>query len=239
MGDLIQQVNEQLNQLGTAEQDEVLVGEFLWEHLSRTAMEKAWSACDTQHLKDAGFPHPIDTFDHLKASTARCWADRRHCIHGDLNATNIAIDAANPEQPRAYIFDAAGMRADFGMRDLATLEVTSILFNSTSPDHALLTATMPFYDSEFCPVMPAATNLPDFSRNVLSCIRAIRSGIQADSAKVAYALLVFGAALQQLSGLGFQPSPNKVRNPVHACWLAAWAAKWIKSIAPHLFEPST
>jgi hypothetical protein len=56
--------------------------------------------------------------------------------------------------------------------------------------------------------------------------------------KKAYALLVFSAAMQQLSGLGIQSSPNKVRNPLHACYLAAWVSSWIKSVVPELFPQS-
>jgi hypothetical protein len=46
---------------------------------------------------------------------------------------------------------------------------------------------------------------------------------------------VFSAVMQQLSGLGIQSSPNKVRNPLHACYLAAWVSNWLQSIVPELF----
>ncbi len=226
-------VVRQLEQLGDREEDEVSVGAFLWECLDRPAMEKTWNACDKRQLQEQGFLTPLATYDHLKQSAAKHWSARRRCTHGDLNATNVAIDATDPAKPQAYIFDAAGMRADFEHRDLATLEVTTILFNSASTDE-LLASSQAFYDDGF---IPKAARRPasDFARNAIATIHAIRSRFHDDAAKTAYACLLFGAAMQQLSGLGLQPSPNKVRNPVHACYLAAWIAKWLRALAPHLF----
>jgi hypothetical protein len=233
VGNLVRQVAEQLNQLGPAEVDEVPVGAFLWSYLDRVAIEKACSSCDTRQIIEDGFANPLIVFDALKASTAKHWATRRTCTHGDLNATNIAIDADQPENPQAYIFDAAGMRADFDFRDLATLEVTSILFNSVGVDQQLIQSSRVFYQSEFLPTLRTSAN-SSFAQNVFGTIIAIRSRFQVDQQKITYALLVFDAALRQLCGLGFQPSPNKVKNPLHACCLAAWAAKWLTTIMPQL-----
>jgi CheY-like chemotaxis protein len=235
VANLVQQVVEQLNQLGPAEEDEASVGTFMWSHLDRAAIEKAWSSCDTRQIVEDGFANPLVVFDDLKASAAKHWATRRNCTHGDLNATNIAIDASQPENPQAYVFDAAGMRADFDFRDLATLEVTSILFNSVGVDQQLIHASRIFYQDEFLPTLPPSAATTTFTQNVFSTIFAIRSRFQVDQQKVTFTLLVFDSALRQLCGIGFQPSPNKVKNPLHACYLAAWAAKWLTIIAPHLF----
>ena len=232
---LINHVVEQLHQLGTAEDDEVQLSAFFWEHLYRDAIEKAWSNCDTRQLRQDGCGNPLAAFDILKAVTAKHWATRRHCTHGDLNATNVAIDATQPDGPHAYIFDAAGMRGDFDFRDLATLEVTSILFNSVGLDQQLIHACRVFYDSDFLPNVPQDIANPPFTRNVLSMIGAIRSRFQTDQQKRTYALLVFDAVLRQLLGLAVQPSPNKIKNPLHACYLAAWVSHWIKAIAPDWF----
>ncbi len=234
VGNLVGQVAEQLNQLGPVEEDEVQVGAFLWSFLDRAAIENAWNSCDTRQIAEDGFASPLIVFDALKASTARHWVTRRNCTHGDLNATNIAIDASQPENPQAYVFDAAGMRADFDFRDLATLEITSILFNSVGVDQQLIHASRTFYQNEFLPALPPTSATSSFTQNVFSTIIAIRSRFQVVQQKTTYALLVFDAALRQLCGLGFQPSPNKVKNPLHACFLAAWAAKWLTTIAPHL-----
>lgn len=238
VANVIHQVVEQLNQLGGVEEDELAVGAFFWSHLDRASIEKAWGGCDTRQILKDGFANPLIVFDQLKASAGKHWATRRNCTHGDLNATNIAIDATKPADPQAYVFDAAGMRADFDFRDLATLEVTSILFNSVGVDQELIHVARSFYQADFLPAAPAST-ISGFAQNVFTTIIAIRSRFKDDNQKTTYALLVFDAALRQLCGLGFQPSPNKVKNPLHACYLAAWAAKWLSMIAPHFFPAAT
>jgi hypothetical protein len=182
------------------------------------------------------FTSPLAVFDFLKASNSKHWATRRNCAHGDLNATNVAIDATLPDNPQAYIFDAAGMRADFDLRDIATLEVTTILFNSVGIYEQLIRTCRSFYETEFLPaVTHDSASTSQLTQNVFTMVASIRSRFQSEQQKTAYALLVFDAAIRQLFGLGVQPSPNKVRNPLHACYLAAWAAKWLKNMAPELF----
>jgi CheY-like chemotaxis protein len=238
ISNLIGQVIDQLAQLGGQSEDEFLVGSFLWEHLDRAAIEKVWKSCNIRPIVKDGSQTPLAAFDALKASKSKHWATRRNCIHGDLNATNIAIDATQPNNPQAYIFDAAGMRADFEYRDLATLEVTTILFNSVGLDEQLTLACRAFYEMDFVPVtLPGATTTGHFTHNVFSLISAIRARFESPQQRTAYSLLVFDAALRQLSGLGIQPSPNKVRNPLHACYLAAWAAKWLQNTVPEIFTP--
>jgi hypothetical protein len=234
---LVNQVVEQLSHLGSETEDEGPVSSFLWEHLDRGAIEKAWNSCDCRQLVKNGWPSPLGAFDILKESKTKIWATRRNCTNGDLNATNVAIDASVAGEPQAYIFDAAGMKADFACRDLATLEITTVLFNSVGIDEQLIRACQVFYGETFLPTeMPSVGTANPFTQNVFSMITAIRSRFQSEQQRTVYALLVFDAALRQLFGLGIQPSPNKVRNPLHACFLAAWAARWLKSIAPGLFN---
>lgn len=237
---LIGHVVEQLNQLGDANDDEVPVSSFLWRHLDRDAIEKAWKKNDARQRLSQGGSYPIATFDLLKAATAKMWAIRRSCTHGDLNATNVAIDASLPSSPQAYIFDAGWMEADFEYRDLATLEVTTILFNAAGIDEQLIHAAKAYYGEEFLPLpVPANPSVNPLTQNVLGMISTIRSGMSSEYQKKAYALLLFSAAMQQLSGLGLQSSPNKVRNPLHACYLAAWVSTWVKNVVPELFPQST
>lgn len=228
---LIDQVVCQLDQLGALEDDEIPVGDFLWKWLDLKAIDKTWNACDTRELREGHFSNPLTIYHALKQSAAKHWSPRRRCTHGDLNATNIAINASDPAEPQAYIFDAAGVRADFECRDLATLEVTSILFNSVDADD-LLPSSEIFYGGEFAPSPDGYCTASPFTRNVLAGIHAIRGRFRDEGTKVAYALLLFNAALQQLSGLGLQSSPNKVRNPVHACHLAAWIARMAQTARP-------
>jgi hypothetical protein len=233
---LIRQVIEQLSQLGEQNEDEMSVASFLWKHLDRDAIEKAWKNCDIRQRVTQVPLSPLPTFDLLKASNAKQWANKRACTHGDLNASNVAIDASQLDNPQGYIFDAGWMEMDCEFRDLATLEVTTVLFNSIGIDEQLIHAAKVFYDTEFLPAsLPSAPSVTPFVQNVQGMISAIRSRMESDQQKKVYALLVFSAALQQLSGIGIQPSPNKVRNPLHACLLAAWVSNWVKHVVPEFF----
>ena len=236
ISNMLEQVVKQLSDLGGEIEDEVIIGSFLWEYLDRAAIDKAWKNCDTSQPDNDGCPNPLDTFDYLKTSQAKQWAHRRNCTHGDLNATNIAIDLTDLSNPQAYIFDAAGMKPDLDFRDLATLEVTTVLFNSIGVDRELVQSCRQFYASEFMPAIGNELSHADpFVQNVSNLIFAIRSRFVSREHQVVYALLVFDAALRQLSGLGLQPSPNKIRIPAHACYLAVWAAGWLRAVAPELF----
>ena len=235
---LIKQAVDQLSLLGNKRENEVPVSGFLWKYLDRAAIERAWNRCDCRQLVEDGYPNPLATFDSITASTVKHWTNWTSCTHGDLNATNVAIDSSTPQGPQTYIFDAAGMKQDLEFRDLATLEVTTILFNSVG-NNEIAQACGAFYTNDLLPKeAPGLTSASSFAQNVFAMIAAIRSHLHPDQDKIAYALLIFDAALRQLSGLGIQPSPNKVRNPFHACCIAAWSAKWIESIAPRLVTPA-
>ncbi|MCX5659244.1 MAG: hypothetical protein NTW19_05915 [Planctomycetota bacterium] len=236
MGSVINNIVKQLNLLGSPVEEEMPVGSVLWGYLNRDIIENVWKSFETKQLLESGIDNPLIVFDALKKSAVKHWANRLNCSHGDLNATNIAIDLTQPDNPQPYIFDAAGIRADLEFRDLATLEVTSILFNSGGSDHDILALVKPFYDKEFLPkpinakLLSGATGV---GQNICSVILAIRSQINVKQHS-AYALLVFDAALRQLFGLAYQP--NKIKTPIHACFLAAWTAKWLTLIAPRLFH---
>jgi hypothetical protein len=237
--DLVGDVVVQLEQLGGATEDQVQARHFLWRHLDRRIIQKAWEGCDTSAVLSDGSPNPLNVFDAVASNERTIWADRRACIHGDLNATNVAVDIGNPGRPQAYIFDAAGMQADLEFRDLSTLEVTTILYNSNGLDTRLLQACRPFYSDAF---LPEAFALDPGSapiiRNVASMLLSIRTHVRqlGKEKESAYAMLVFDAVMRQLFGLGVQPSRNKIKNPLHACYLAAWTAHWIRRVNELLLD---
>ena len=220
--------------------DKAPIGEFLWDHLDRAAIEKAWSTYNADCGEGESLPTPLEAFDFLKNTAAKLWVSRTNCIHGDLNATNVAIDASREDNPQAYIFDAAGMRADIQFRNLAALEVTTILFNSVGIDDRLIDTCKVAYQDTFLPDPVAdPSRAHHFAQNVLTMITAIRSHFQSEQQKTAYALLVFDAVVRQLFGLGVQPSPNKVKNPIHACILAKWVTRWLSNMVPEVFTALT
>lgn len=230
---LIHQVVEQLNGLGSREDDEVLVGQLFQNWIDNKVLRRVWKQLHQAKVDAMDKASPIAVFDKLKQSVVKCWAPRRPA-HGDLNATNIAIDAENASDPRAFIFDAAGVGTDFELRDLATLEVTTILFNSVGIDQRLMEVCEALYQQEFVPTLPEEP-ITSFARNVFEMISTIRARLTTSEEQEVYAVLLLNAALGQVCGLGFQPSPNNVKNPDHACLLAGLIAKWLPQVASRLF----
>lgn len=231
---VVNQIIEQLGRLATSEDDEVLPRDFFYPWIDTELIKEVWDQADPHVLKSRGYKSPLDVYEATTSSMEKCWAPRRHCIHGDLNATNVAIDADNEGAPQAYIFDAAGVTADFELRDLATLEITTILFNSVGIDADFFEACQVFYSAVFLPEKPSEPS-SDFARNVFTLIFEIRKQLIKPTERVAYALLLFNTALAQMYGLGVQSSPNNIKSPIHACMLASWIADWIPHIAPSLF----
>lgn len=233
---IVNDVIGQLQRLGNCSEDQVPASQFLYDFLSREMIEKTWREGDARNLVTDGALDPLATYDAVKATEYRPWASRRACIHGDLNATNIAIDTTDPNRPEAYIFDAAGMQPDLEYRDLATLEATTILFNSFGFDLQLIQTCRPFYEREF---IPSSLAIPDETapliKNVIRLLTALRARVASEGKQQVYSLLMFNAVMQQMSGLGFQPSPNKIRNPMHACVLAAWVSRSLQHMVPEVF----
>jgi hypothetical protein len=82
------------------------------------------------------------------------------------NATNVAVDPKSPGRLQAFIFDAAGVHADLDTRDLAVLEVTSLLFASGGEVHQQFLAYQPFYTEGISPGdIPDDPTLPHLVRN--------------------------------------------------------------------------
>jgi hypothetical protein len=225
----------QLGQLGDATEDCVAVRSVLWPYLDRGKIALAWNRTDIRQNLQAGASSPLPVFDRVAANEAPIWVRLRSCIHGDLNATNVAIDEGAADRPRAYIFDAAGMQSDLEFRDLAALEVTTLLFNSHGPDQRLLPTCRPFYQSSISP--PPVAVPPDATPLVANSVRllaVIRSQVDASGQGKNYALLVFNAVMMQMFGLAEQPNRNKVANPLHTAMLASWASTWLSSLAPEI-----
>lgn len=64
-------------------------------------------------------------------------------------------------------------------------------------------------------------------------------GTQGDPPVMIPVRQLFHSRRTNVYAFGVQPSPNKVRIPLHACFLVAWTAKWLKDVAPRLFIDGT
>jgi len=165
---IVSDIVGQLANLGTATQDRFAVSSLLWRWHDP---EKIKAAC-LRH--DVGLGSgAIQLLEKLRVSTKELWVNRQSCTHGDLNATNIALEAVE-DGYRAYIFDAEGIHADTATRDLAMLETTLLLHQRTSPGQSLVDDCKSIYALGIdVPEYVHNDNLPPLVQNSLRLIREI------------------------------------------------------------------
>lgn len=227
---IVNQILEQLRALGDETEGEFPVCNFLWRFLKLERVPEAWSTYAESSIAETS--STLDVLALVANSEATHWAKRRSCVHGDLNSTNIAIDASRDGGVSAYIFDGAGMQSDFIYRDLATLEVTTILFNAV-PNERLMEACESLYNGEFVPTADTS-QYPPFAQNVVAMISTIRERVAAEQEQKTYTLLLFDAAIRQVFGLDLQVSVNKIKSPGHACTLAHWITGLLQRVLPEI-----
>lgn len=230
---LIDDIVAQLDQLGTSIDGQSPVQQLLWPWHNRNRIADALRRFEK--ASSVGFgTNPLELFDKLITSDRLIWAGRRPCIHGDLNATNIAVDVRQEEHPHAFIFDAAGIHADTDTRDLAMLEVTSVLFNPELERTLHAGCLDLLYGNGFVPDnIEGATQLASV-QNTLQFIVALRRRVEQQGKVESYALMVFDVALMQLGGLTIQPSRNKIIDGALCHALARAVCRWLLRVAPEL-----
>jgi CheY-like chemotaxis protein len=227
---IICDIVDQLGSLGSTNEDRFPVSSLLWRWHDIENVKSAW----TRHGGDEQATAPR-LLQLLRASKQEVWARRRTCTHGDLNSTNIALEAV-ANGYRAYIFDPGGMQADTAGRDLAMLETTLLLHQRTPSGQGLLDECQALYESSAAipgsPGGPVGESLSPIARNTLRLIREFRGhAVQMNDISV-YALMVFDCAMVQLGGLTLQSRRNKIANPRDAVLLAQLTARWLSCIAP-------
>lgn len=237
---LVADIVEQLEKLSGVEEDQVPVSSLLWQHYKPGILEETSRLADHTLLGTATHEDPIRVQRELEASSARIWVTKRSCTHGDLNASNVAVDLAPADRPHAFIFDASGIHADVDSRDLAYLEVTTLLYAEAVEIPGHFTAFDVFYGNAIDPgPLPNAAVLPPQVRRTRAVIAAIRKHVASFKNAEMYPLVLFNAAMMQLSGLITHPTPNKVVKPELAYILAVWSATWVKKMMPALFVAPT
>ena len=231
---VVDDVVQQLEHLGTSTEIPKLVNEILWPHFQDDMIRKAvkrWITNDLAEMADVE-----ETYHALKVNTTRVWVRSRPCNHGDLHAKNVAIDVG-VTPVRAFIFDTGAMSPAVNVRNLALLEVTSLLFPLPVDDTSLVQACESLYwDSveppEGLDVMTGASQV----RNTKAFIAEVRRKALGLCEATVYALSIFDHALMELAGMAFQSTRNKIAVPSDAARLAAMSAAWLRRVAPGWFS---
>ncbi len=218
-------VSRQLSEIGQTTQQSAALSKLLWKYHEKSRIAKAWEKFGT------GLPpeeDPTRLFESIRKSTQPIHYTQQAFVHGDLNASNIALDF-HPDHVEAFIIDPAGFGPEPNIKDLAALEVSALLHQPQTQNGDNLVAACSFlYAQEFAPDDPNY-GAASYVANVRALIRAIRKLQAVDSEPSLYSLLVFDSVLTQLGGLEITLSGNKIGNPTSAALLAAAAGKWCRA----------
>jgi CheY-like chemotaxis protein len=235
---VVAEIAQQVAKLGDNSPDQKAVSSLLWPDHDLTRLESQW-----QRWRGADRVGALgQTFDAIRVfkKLVKCRVPLRvgiqTALHGDLNPTNVALDVGN-SGVRGYIFDASGGKPGLNVRDLAMLEVTSLLHLPSGIIDNIVDACAALYESSEVLVggaVPASlsgrhlatwTLIAEIRRFAMNC---------PDLTKLAYAVTVFDHAMIQLGGLAFAVSRNKIRDPEQAVGLAARVSNWITLVCPDL-----
>jgi CheY-like chemotaxis protein len=228
---IVEQVNQQLEQLGDSSPQSCEVSKLLWRAHDLGRIRRQWDANGGPPTAGTGEDDPVSLFAGLLNNTKRVRFEERSMVHGDLHIRNVALDNTN-ERVEAYIFDSASSIGRYPKgRDLASLEVSLLLHQAIPPEVIINDLIPALYGTTFVPVIPE--HLPNIAAfNTLSMIRRIRETITSSGVdEVLFGLMVLDYTMVQLGGLDFGTSHNKIRHPQVVVPLAAATARWFKALA--------
>jgi hypothetical protein len=226
---IVSDVADQLSKLGSATEDCFAISGLIWRWHSLEKINLVYAELGRE--QNGAAPRLLEK---LQVSRKELWVNRQTCTHGDLNASNIALEKFQ-DGYRAYIFDAGGIQADTAVRDLAMLEITLLLHQEISlPARGLVDECGALYSTgvgvpEAAPSSPSA-----MVENTFTLIREIRRRVLEKNQMQVYALMIFDCAMLQLGGLAIQSHGNKIMHPLDALRLAELTSKWLVSIIPEL-----
>jgi CheY-like chemotaxis protein len=91
---LVADIVQQLSQLGEGEKNLVPVCTLLWSYHDEIKLLDLWEQyADKTILQDfQQAQQPLDCYKRLRTNVSLVWVECNQCTHGDLNATNVAID---------------------------------------------------------------------------------------------------------------------------------------------------
>jgi CheY-like chemotaxis protein len=222
---IAEDVSRQLSEIGQTTQQSAALSKLLWKHHEASRIANAWEKFGT------GLPpeeDPSRLFESIRKSTQPIQYTQQAFVHGDLNASNIALDF-HPDHVEAFIIDPAGFGPEPNIKDLAALEVSALLHQPQTQNGDNLVAACSFlYAQEFAPDDPN-DGAASYFANVRALIRAIRKLQAVNSERGLYSLLVFDSVLTQLGGLEITLSGNKIGNPTSAALLTTIVGKWCRT----------
>ena len=235
---VVQEIASQVSKLGDCSPDHKRVSDLLWPDHDISRLEaqwERWRGPDRVSALGNRFD-AIETFKKLKQCQIPLRVGVQSALHGDLNPSNIALDVGS-KGVRGYIFDASGVSAGLNLRDLALLEVTSLLHLPSRIIDNIVGACAALYENGDVLVEGTApSTLTGRHLATWTLIAEIRSRAMScpEATKLAYAVAAFDHVMIQLGGLAFAVSRNKIRDPEQAVELAARVSNWIHLVCTDL-----
>jgi CheY-like chemotaxis protein len=223
------QIASQVHQLGELLYDSKPLKSLLWPWHDEQTLRNQWKDLQQRLSEAERRVDPVELYHELHQSDQKVRLQERPIVHGDLHMSNVALDSTSHKFD-AYIFDAGVIRRSTAGRDLAVLEVSTLLHQQLGIEtliqvcSVIYDASTPLDENTFASV----TN--PLAQNVIEFVRGLRTGADAWNPPEIYALLVFDFALIQLGGLSFGTSGNRIADPRAAGAVAAFVARWYRSI---------
>jgi CheY-like chemotaxis protein len=219
------QIVVQVHQLGDLLDDSKPMKSLLWPAHDEQTLRDQWKDLGPRLPADVPAIDPVEVYLELHRSDQKVRLRERPIVHGDLHMRNVALDST-PRGLEAYIFDAGVIRRSAAGRDLAVLEVSTLLHQRLDFDTLIHVCTV-IYDASTPLDENTFVSVTDpLAQNIIEFVRGLRTGANAWNPPEIYALLVFDFALIQLGGLSFGTSGNRIADPRAAGAVAAFVARW-------------
>jgi hypothetical protein len=223
------QIVGQVHQLGELLDDSKPLKSLLWPAHDEQILREQWEGLQQRLCGRVPLVDPVELYRELHQSDQKLRLRERPIVHGDLHMSNVALDST-PRGLDAYIFDAGVIRRSIAGRDLAVLEVSTLLHQRLDFD-TLLHVCSVIYDASTPLDKDTFASITDpLAQNIIEFVRGLRMGVNAWNRVEIYALLVFDFALIQLGGLSFGTSGNRIADPRAAGAVAAFVARWYESL---------
>jgi CheY-like chemotaxis protein len=213
-------VVDQLQRLSDASSSTMIVGSVLWPSHDESRLRDGWARAGGQTADD-----PSSLLIELRQRPELLIVKKRLC-HGDLHAGNVAI-GEDSDQLRAYVIDAGVMAPSVWPRDVAVLEVSTLLHIDfgEAPNPVLSLSTL------FDGTDPHGKNI-DWQRidpnagNAARLIVSLRKSVRAECDEKCYVVLLLDFLLIQIGGVAFGTTYNKLVSAADAVLLLRLLKQW-------------
>lgn len=219
-------VVDQLQKLGAPSSSMVMIKDAIWSFHDELRLADAWARAGGASADD-----PAVLLKELREQTEMLIVKKR-MGHGDLHPGNVAI-GEDSGRLRAYVIDAGVMTQNVWAKDIAVLEISTVLhvdFGDTPGpllSHAtLFDGTDPYGEAvDWRSVGPKVSNGLRFIVN-------LRRGVRGECDEKTYVILLIDSLLIQIGGVAFGTTYNKIVSVADTVLLFRLLVHWYRKLWP-------